>query len=387
MVLFAEGGGGRPGDSDFVGVAGLDCHTFAAMARLSGWVPTVGIASGRCFAGNAALLGCCNLIIATRNASIGMAGPAMIEGGGLGSFTPEQVGPVSVQGPNGVIDVLVADEAEAVQVAKQYLSYFQGPLKDWHCADQRELRHLIPENRLRVYDIRRVIETLADRDSVLELRRQFAPGLITALIRVEGRAFGLLANNPAVLGGAIDAAAGDKAARFMRLCEAFGLPLVSLCDTPGFMVGPESEQQATVRHVSRMFVSAASLTVPFFTLVLRKGYGLGAQAMAAGSFHSPLFTVAWPSAEFGAMGLEGAVRLGFSKELAAQPDPQSQQALFDKLVAKAYARGKALNMASYLEIDAVIDPLESRAWLLRGLQAATRPVPWAERAQGFVDTW
>ncbi len=387
VVLFAEGGGGRPGDSDFVGVAGLDCHTFAAMARLSGWVPTVGIASGRCFAGNAALLGCCNLIIATRNASIGMAGPAMIEGGGLGSFTPEQVGPVSVQGPNGVVDVLVADEAEAVQVAKQYLSYFQGPLKDWHCADQRELRHLIPENRLRVYDIRRVIETLADRDSVLELRRQFAPGLITALIRVEGRAFGLLANNPAVLGGAIDAAAGDKAARFMRLCEAFGLPLVSLCDTPGFMVGPESEQQATVRHVSRMFVSAASLTVPFFTLVLRKGYGLGAQAMAAGSFHSPLFTVAWPSAEFGAMGLEGAVRLGFAKELAAQPDPQSQQALFDKLVAKAYARGKALNMASYLEIDAVIDPLESRAWLLRGLQAAPRPVPWTERTQGFVDTW
>ncbi|MEN5090906.1 carboxyl transferase domain-containing protein [Pseudomonas protegens] len=387
VVLFAEGGGGRPGDSDFVGVAGLDCHTFAAMARLSGWVPTVGIASGRCFAGNAALLGCCNLIIATANASIGMAGPAMIEGGGLGSFTPEQVGPASVQGPNGVIDVLVKDEAEAVAVAKQYLGYFQGPLKDWHCAGQRELRQLIPENRLRVYDIRRVIQTLADRGSVLELRRQFAPGLITALIRIEGRAFGLIANNPAVLGGAIDAAAGDKAARFMRLCEAFGLPLVSLCDTPGFMVGPESEQQATVRHVSRMFVSAASLTVPFFTLVLRKGYGLGAQAMAAGSFHNPMFTVAWPSAEFGAMGLEGAVRLGFAKELAAQPEPLERQALFDKLVAKAYAQGKALNMASYLEIDAVIDPLDSRSWLLRGLQAAPRPTPWTERPQGFVDTW
>ncbi|MGC5698789.1 carbamoyl-phosphate synthase large subunit [Pseudomonas sp. NFXW11] len=387
VVLFAEGGGGRPGDSDFVGVAGLDCHTFAAMAKLSGQVPTVGIASGRCFAGNAALLGCCSLIIATANASIGMAGPAMIEGGGLGSFSAEQVGPVSVQGPNGVIDVLVADEAEAVRVAKQYLSYFQGPRNDWQCADQRELRHLVPENRLRVYDIRRVIDTLADRDSVLELRRQFAPGLITALIRIEGRAFGLIANNPAVLGGAIDAAAGDKAARFMRLCEGFGLPLVSLCDTPGFMVGPESERQATVRHVSRMFVSAASLTVPFFTLVLRKGYGLGAQAMAAGSFHNPLFTVAWPSAEFGAMGLEGAVRLGFAKELAAQPDTESRQALFDKLVAKAYAQGKALNMASYLEIDAVIDPLDSRAWLLRGLQAAPRPTPWAGREPRFIDTW
>ncbi|WP_025127326.1 carboxyl transferase domain-containing protein [Pseudomonas sp. PH1b] len=387
VVLFAEGGGGRPGDSDFVGVAGLDCHTFAAMARLSGWVPTVGIASGRCFAGNAALLGCCNLIIATANASIGMAGPAMIEGGGLGSFTPEQVGPASVQGPNGVIDVLVKDEAEAVAVAKQYLGYFQGPLEDWQCADQRALRQLIPENRLRVYDIRQVIQTLADRDSVLELRRQFAPGLITALIRIEGRAFGLIANNPGVLGGAIDAAAGDKAARFMRLCQAFGLPLVSLCDTPGFMVGPDAEQQATVRHVSRMFVSAASLTVPFFTLVLRKGYGLGAQAMAAGSFHNPMFTVAWPSAEFGAMGLEGAVRLGFAKELAAQPGPEERQALFDKLVAKAYVQGKALNMASYLEIDAVIDPLDSRSWLLRGLQAAPRPQPWTERPQGFVDTW
>ncbi|WP_043310373.1 carboxyl transferase domain-containing protein [Pseudomonas sp. ML96] len=387
VVLFAEGGGGRPGDTDFVGVAGLDCHTFVGMAKLSGLVPTVGVVSGRCFAGNAALLGCCDVIIATRNASIGMAGPAMIEGGGLGSFKPEEVGPTSVQGPNGVIDVLVEDEAEAVSVARQYLSYFQGRQTDWHCADQRELRHLIPENRLRVYDIRQVIDTLADEGSVLELRRQFAPGLITAFIRIEGRPYGLIANNPAHLGGAIDAVAGDKAARFMQLCEAHDLPIVSLCDTPGFMVGPQAEQQGTVRHVSRMFVTAASLSVPFFTLVLRKGYGLGAQAMAAGSFHSPLFTAAWPSGEFGAMGLEGAVRLGFAKELAAQPDDASRQALFDKLVGKAYANGKALNMASYLEIDAVIDPAESRAWLLRGLNAAPAPAPRTGKKRPFVDTW
>lgn len=387
VVLFAEGGGGRPGDTDFVGVAGLDCHTFVAMAKLSGLVPTVGLVSGRCFAGNAALLGCCDVIIATRNASIGMAGPAMIEGGGLGSFTPEQVGPTSVQGPNGVIDVLVEDEAEAVAVAKQYLGYFQGPLSDWQCSDTRELRHVIPENRLRVYDIRQVIELLADHGSVLELRRQFAPGLITALIRIEGKPFGLIANNPAHLGGAIDAVAGDKAARFLQLCEAHDLPIVSLCDTPGFMVGPDAEKQATVRHVSRLFVTAASLTVPFFTLVLRKGYGLGAQAMAAGSFHSPLFTAAWPSGEFGAMGLEGAVRLGFAKELAAQPDETARQALFDKLVAKAYDNGKALNMASYLEIDAVIDPADSRAWLLRGLNAAPRSPRRDGKKRPFVDTW
>ena len=387
LVLFAEGGGGRPGDTDFVGVAGLDCHTFVGMAKLSGLVPLVGVVSGRCFAGNAALLGCCDVIIASADATIGMAGPAMIEGGGLGSFAAEQVGPIEVQGPNGVIDVLVADEAEAVRVAKQYLSYFQGSVSDWQCADQRELRHLIPQNRLRVYDIRQVIDSLADSGSVLELRRQFAPGLISAFVRIEGRPFGLIANNPAHLGGAIDAAAGDKAARFMQLCDAFDLPMISLCDTPGFMVGPEAEKQATVRHVSRMFVAAASLSVPFFSVVLRKGYGLGAMAMAAGSFHSSLFSIAWPSGEFGAMGLEGAVRLGFAKELAAQPDEAAQKALFDKLLAKAYDNGKALNMASYLEIDAVIDPAETRAWLLRGLKVAPKPAAREGKKRGFIDTW
>ncbi|MET1077250.1 MAG: carboxyl transferase domain-containing protein [Pseudomonas sp.] len=387
LVLFAEGGGGRPGDSDFVGVAGLDCHTFVAMAKLSGLVPLVGVVSGRCFAGNAALLGCCDVIIAARDTSLGMAGPAMIEGGGLGRFAPEEVGPVSVQGPNGVIDVIVEDEAEAVQVARRYLGYFQGPLSDWQCADQRLLRQVIPENRLRVYDIRTLIATLADTGSVLELRRTFAPGLVTALVRIEGKPFGLIANNPAHLGGAIEAASGDKAARFMQLCDAFDLPLVSLCDTPGFMVGPEAEKHGTVRHVSRLFVTAASLSVPFFTVVLRKGYGLGAQAMAAGSFHSPLFTIAWPSAEFGPMGWEGAVRLGFAKELAAQPTAEAQKALFDLLVSKAYAQGQGMNMASYLEIDAVIDPQETRGWLLRGLNAAPRPARREGKKRPFVDTW
>ncbi|WP_263146604.1 carboxyl transferase domain-containing protein [Pseudomonas sp. RIT-PI-AD] len=387
LVLFAEGGGGRPGDSDFVGVAGLDCHTFVGMARLSGLVPLVGVLSGRCFAGNAALLGCCDTIIATPEATLGMAGPAMIEGGGLGRYSAEEVGPVAVHSGNGVIDLLARDDADAVRLAQRYLSYFQGPLADWRCADQRRLRHLIPENRLRVYAIREVIETLADCDSLLELRRGFAPGLVTALIRIEGRAFGVLANDPQHLGGAIDAAAGDKAARFMQLCDAFDLPLLSLCDTPGFMVGPEAEKQGTVRHVARMFVTAASLSVPVFTLVLRKGYGLGAQAMAAGSFHSPLFTVAWPSAEFGAMGLEGAVRLGYAKELEAVADPQERQALFERMVAKAYENGKAINMASFLEIDAVIDPTDTRDWLRRGLDATPVQPPRTGRKRPFVDTW
>ncbi|HWS76304.1 MAG TPA: carboxyl transferase domain-containing protein, partial [Quisquiliibacterium sp.] len=339
VVLFAEGGGGRPGDVDHLGVAGLDTTTFASFARLSGLVPRVGVVSGYCFAGNAALLGCCDVIIATRNSSIGMAGPAMIEGGGLGVYKPAEVGPVDVQSPNGVIDILVEDEAEAVAATKRYLSYFQGSTEPGEAPDQRLLRHLIPENRLRVYDIRTVIETLVDRGSVLELRRDFGVGVVTALVRIEGRPFGLIANNPRHLGGAVDADAGDKAARFMQLCDAFDLPMLSLCDTPGFMVGPQAERTALVRHVSRMFVTAASLTVPFLTIVLRKGYGLGAQAMAAGGFHSPLFTVSWPSGEFGGMGLEGAVRLGFRKELEAIEDPQERKSAYDGMVAAAYEKG------------------------------------------------
>lgn len=386
LVFFTEGGGGRPGDVDWVGVAGLDCTTFMRMARLSGTVPLIGIASGRCFAGNAALLGCCDVIIATENATIGMAGPAMIEGGGLGRFMPEEVGPVSTQSRNGVVDIVARDEADATRIAKQYLACFQGDIAPGEAMDQRELRHLIPENRLRVYDIRQVIDTLADRDSVIELRKHFAPGMVTALVRIHGKAFGLIANNPMHLGGAIDAVAADKAARFMQLCDAHGLPLLSLCDTPGFMVGPDAEKQATVRHVSRMFVTAASMTVPFFTVVLRKGYGLGAQAMAAGSFHAPMFTIGWPSSEFGAMGLEGAVRLGFARELAAVGNEQERKALFDKLVGQLYERGKGVSMASFLEIDAVIDPADTRDWLIRGLNAVN-PECLRGPARPMIDTW
>ena len=387
VVLFAEGGGGRPGDVDKQGVAGLDNTTFARFAGLSGLVPVIGVVSGYCFAGNAALLGCCDVIIATRNASIGMAGPAMIEGGGLGVYAPAEVGPVRVQSPNGVIDVLVEDEEDAVRVARQYLGYFQGAAQQWDCEDQRVLRHLIPENRLRVYDVRAVISTLADTGSVLELRREFGVGMVTALVRIEGRAFGLIANNPRHLGGAIDADAGDKAARFMQLCDAFDLPILSLCDTPGFMVGPEAEKTALVRHVSRMFVTGASLTVPVFTIVLRKGYGLGAQAMAAGGFHEPLLTVSWPSGEFGGMGLEGAVRLGFRKELEAIEDPAARKAKFEEMVAAAYQRGKAINMASFLEIDDVIDPADTRRWIVATLRATPAASPRTGKKRPFVDSW
>ena len=387
VVIFTEGGGGRPGDTDAVGIAGLDCWAFQYFGGLSGLVPLVGVNSGRCFAGNAALLGCCDVVIATEGSNIGMGGPAMIEGGGLGIFRPEDVGPLEVQVANGVVDIAVADEAEAVAVARKYLSYFQGPTESWSCADQGRLRSSIPENRLRIYDVRQVIETLADTDSVLEIRRGFGPGMVTALVRVEGRPLGIVANNPTHLAGAIDSEGADKAARFMQLCDAFDIPLLLLCDTPGIMVGPESERTALVRHASRMFVTGSSLTVPFFTIVLRKGYGLGAQAMAGGSFHAPFFTVAWPTGEFGGMGLEGAVKLGFRKELEAETDPAKRVALFEEMVARMYQHGKAVNTASHFEIDDVIDPADSRRWILRALRSAPPPPPRTGKKRPCIDTW
>ena len=383
VVLFAEGGGGRPGDVDMPIVAGLHVATFASFAKLNGQVPVIGITTGRCFAGNAALLGCCDVIIATRSSNIGMGGPAMVEGGGLGIFKPEAIGPSPVQHANGVIDILVEDEAQAVTAAKKYLAFFQGSASHWHALEAELLRNVVPENRLRVYDSLAAVHALADTDSVLLLRTGFGLGIHTALARIEGRAVGILANNPQHLGGAIDADAADKASRFMQLCNAHGLPLVSLVDTPGFMVGPDTEATAQVRHVSRMFIAAAHLRVPFLSVVLRKGYGLGAMAMTAGGFHAPLCTVAWPSAEFGAMGLEGAVRLGYKKELEALPEGPQRDALFAQLLAQHIEKGSAIAMATTLEIDAVIDPAQTRTWLSQSLASGK-----VKAFQGpAIDSW
>jgi acetyl/propionyl-CoA carboxylase alpha subunit/acetyl-CoA carboxylase carboxyltransferase component len=387
VVLFTEGGGGRPGDTDGLSAAGLDCLAFRYFAELSGLVPLVGINSGYCFAGNAALLGCCDVVIATANSNIGMGGPAMIEGGGLGVFHPSEVGPMDVQVGNGVVDLAVADEAAAVAMAKRYLSYFQGDLPAGECADQRLLRHAVPENRLRIYDVRQVIETLCDTGSVLELRPSFGLGMVTALARIDGRAIGVVANNPSHLAGAIDSDGADKAARFLQLCDAFDLPVLLLCDTPGIMVGPEVEKTALVRHAARLFVTSASLSVPAMTIVLRKGYGLGAQAMAAASFKAPLFCVSWPTGEFGGMGLEGAVKLGYRNELAAIDDPAERKRTFEGMVQRMYEHGKALNFATHFEIDDVIDPADSRRWITMALAASPRPARRTTKKRACVDTW
>ncbi len=386
VVFFTEGGGGRPGDTDQAVVTGLNTNAFLEFARLGGLVPTIGISAGRCFAGNAALLGCCDVVIACEGSSIGMGGPAMIEGGGLGVVSPDDVGPASMHAIAGSVDAVVPDEAAAVQVARLLLSFVQGTLATFDAADQSRVRSLLPSSPRRAYDVRTLIEHLFDTDTVVELRAEFGRGIVTAFARLEGHPVGVLASNPIHLAGAIDSQGADKAARFMQLLEAWGLPLVTLVDTPGFMVGVEAERTGLVRHASRMFLAGAALTVPCLSVVTRRGYGLGAQAMCGGSFTAPLLTVAWPQAEMGAMGLEGSVRLGFRRELDAIEDDAERQQVLSKMIDRAYEHGRALNVASHLEIDDVIDPAETRALLVRSLRNAP-PRVHSVAPRRFVDSW
>lgn len=386
LVFFAEGGGGRPGDTDGLGVSGLDCWAFHDFAKLSGLVPLVGITGGFCFAGNAAILGCCDVVIALEGSNIGMGGPAMIEGGGLGVFSPKEIGPLSVQSANGVVDLIARDDAHAVELAKKYLAFFQGSVESFATPDQEQLRAVIPLNRVKSYDVRSVINLMFDVDSVLELRSGFGLGMITALARVNGKPIGVIANNPHHLAGAIDSDGADKAARFMQLCDAFDIPLVTLVDTPGMMVGPEVEETALVRHCSRLFVTGVNITVPVISIVLRKSYGLGAQAMMAGSTKAPLACVAWPTGEFGGMGLEGAVRLGYRKELEAIADPVEREEAFQKMVHRMYEHGKALSVATHFEIDDVIDPAESRTWISAILDSVLVS-PRSGKKRSNIDTW
>lgn len=387
VIAFMEGGGGRPGDTDGKGGVAMDTKTFTDWAKLSGLVPLVGITNGRCFAGNTVLLACCDVIIATEGSTVGMGGPAMIEGGGVGIYTPEEVGPMSFQVPNGVIDILVKDEEEAVATAKKYVSYFQGDVEDWEENDQRRLRHVVPEDRVISYDMREAIEIIADKDSVLEIRREFGIGIITAFIRVEGKPMGLIANNPHHLGGAVDSDGADKGARFLQLCDAFDLPVVSLMDCPGIMVGPEVERTALVRHAARMFNTGANMSVPMFGLILRKAYGLGVQAMCGGSSMFPTFMAAWPTAEFAGMNIEGHVKLGYRQELTDIEDPEERIKFYDQMVSERYEKAKAIYAGTFFGIDDVIDPAESRRWIVSGMAAQPPKQPRKGKKKAYIDTW
>jgi acetyl-CoA carboxylase carboxyltransferase component/acetyl/propionyl-CoA carboxylase alpha subunit len=381
VIFFTEGGGGRPGDTERPG----EPFSFYLFGRLSGVAPTIGVASGYCFGGNAAFLGCCHITIATQDASIGMGGPAMIEGGGLGVFKASEVGPAPTLYRHGAVDLLVKDEAEAAQAARACLAYFQGAIAPGPCPDQRRLRDLVPEDRRRAYDIRPIIETLADEGSVLELRGGWGQGMITCFARVEGRPIGIVANNPRHLGGAVDGDGAEKAARFVQLCDNFGIPLLMLCDTPGIMVGPEAEKTGIMRRTSRLLVAGANVRVPLLTVIVRKAYGIGMLAMMGAAYKAPIFNVAWPTAEYGGMGLEGAVKLGFRKELEAIENLAERQGFYDAKVAALYEQGKALTKATSFDFDEVIDPAETRSWILNGLYAAG-PIDSTPR-HPFVSTW
>ncbi|MEM7545745.1 MAG: carboxyl transferase domain-containing protein [Pseudomonadota bacterium] len=381
LVIFAEGGGGRPNDHDVSDMmaAWLNVTSFRHFAAHQG--PKIGIAAGYCFAGNAALFGVCDVRIATRDSYVGMGGPAMIEGGGLGKVAPTDIGPSAVQAANGVIDILAEDEAEAVAAARDLLGL--GRIADRPAASAEALRDIVPPDRQLAYDMRHAIDALCDTGSFREFRRGFGTGMIAGFGRVEGRAVGILANNPLYIGGAIDAAAADKGARHLQLCDRWAVPVVTLCDTPGFMVGPEVEKTGQVAHVSRLFLAGAHFSQPLVTVILRKAYGLGAMAMAGGGFDRPMLCCAWPTGEVGAMGLEGAVKLGARDHLAAITDEAARTAEYDRLVAELYERGKAMNAASLLEFDAVIDPAETRMTIARTLAAAGPTVPGPR----YVDAW
>ena len=387
IVFYTEGGGGRPGDDRTGPGVAFDTYTFTQFSKLSGLVPLVGVTNGRCFAGNTALLACCDVIIATEGSTVAMGGPAMIEGGGLGIYTPEEVGPMSFQVPNGVVDILCKDEEEATEVAKQYLSYFQGPTKEWTAPDQRRLRHIVPENRLRLYDMKEIIHTIADEGSVLEIREKFGIGIITAFIRVEGHPIGVIANNPHHLAGAIDSDGSDKGARFLQLCDAFDIPVLSLMDCPGMMVGPDVEATALVRHCARMFNTGANLSVPLFGVVVRKAYGLGVQAMCGASSLVGFFTVGWPTAEFAGMNLEGSVKLGYRKELIAIEDPEERIETYESMVNRAYENAKAVNAAAGGGLDDVIDPAETRTWIVNGLKRLPPTPERRGKKRPYIDTW
>src|SRR3954468_269311 len=385
VVFYAEGGGGRPGDTDYPVVSALDTRAFALWAKLSGLVPPIAIVHGRCFAGNAVIAGCADLIVATEASSLGMGGPAMIAGGGLGEVPPDEVGPIEMQAPNGVVDVVVADEAEATAVTKKLLAYFQGATEPGTEHDQVRLRELVPERKRRAYDPRPIVEILCDEGSVTFLRERFAPEMVTALARIEGRPLGIIANDTRHTAGAVTSDAADRAPRLLQLCDAFGLPVISLVDTPGYMVGPDAEATGLVRHASRLLVAGAALRVPLIAVILRRGYGLGAQAMVGGSLHEPLLTVAWPSAHLGPMGLEGAVRLALRKELEAIADEAEREQRVRDLTAQAEVNAKALNAAALFELDDVIDPAETRGLIASTLTAAGDLQP--PRGHRFVDTW
>ena len=376
VICWLDGGGARPHDMRVEGRG--SSATFVVFARLSGLVPTIGILPGRAFAGHANLAGMCDVLIATRDSSMGMAGPPLVEAALGLKLTPEEIGPAAVHVASGVIDILVDDEAEAVAKARQYFAYFGPAAPAGTAPDAHALRDVVPESARRAYDVRKVINLLADVGSVLELKPSYGRAVVTSLVRLGGRAVGVVANQPMVLAGAIDGPASDKAAHFIQVCDAFDIPMLILCDTPGLMVGPEVEKTGLVRRSARILTALANATVPLLTVVLRKAYGLGYYVMGSRPL-DPALLVAWPTAEFGGMGLEGAVNIIYRRELDDASDPETRAELHRTLTAGLRRSNTALEVAARFGYDDVIDPADTRDILLRTLATLPAPLPRTTR--------
>lgn len=376
VICWLEGGGARTHDMTLA--ARGRSPTFVTFARLSGVAPTIGIVPSRAFAGHANLAGMCDLLIAVRDSAMGLAGPPLVEAAMGVKLTPEEIGPAAVHVQSGVVDLLAEDDAHAIDLAKRYLAYFGPPQPPGEAPDPKPLRTMIPENPRRAYDVRKVITHLADIGSMLELKPSYGKSVVTALTRFAGRTVGVVANQPLQSAGAIDTPASIKAARFVQICDAYDIPMLLLCDTPGLMVGPEAEKTGLVRHSGRMLSALANATAPMMTVVLRKAYGLGYYIMGS-QVLDPAVLLAWPTAEYGGMGLEGAVSILHKRELEAMGDLAERALRHRALTDALKAEHTAIETAAKFVYDNVIDPADTREMLLRTLETLPPVPPRTER--------
>jgi acetyl-CoA carboxylase carboxyltransferase component len=382
-VLFVEGGGARAQEIGMTYVRGA--NIFVRLGQLSGHVPIVGVVAGPAFAGHANVLSLCDIVIATEAATMGLAGPPVVEGALGRRLTPQEIGPIQLHERTGVIDLLVPDEAAAIEAAKSYLSFFGERQTSGHKEPQgrRAIGDIVPESARRAYDCREVVTAIVDGDSAFELRPKFAKNLVTMFARLGGRTVGVIANQPMIQAGAIDAPAANKMARFIELCDAFDLPLLFVVDTPGFMVGPESEETGLIRHSARVVTALSNARVPLLTVVVRKAYGLGYYVMGSQPF-KPLAFIAWPTAEFGAMGLEGAANI-LSRDDMKDTVTGQRDSVSDKVQALRDAHTVEV-AARHFVVDDLLPPEDTRPLLLNVLGCLPAPAARHTRIRP-VPTW
>ena len=391
FVCFADGGGARAQGLRSAGFFGAamanEVGTFDGMALMSGWVPTVAVVSGRSFAGNASIAGMSDVVFATRGSAIGIGGPPLVEAALGISVTPEELAAIGDAGGDRR-----RGPAHRIRRRGGRSCGATSRTSSWSSADgtpsptHDTIRSIVPDNRRGIYDMRKVVHALADDASVLELRPNWAQAAITALARMGGHAVAVIANQPlSKIAGAIDADAADKLARFIQLADAFDLPIVSLMDNPGFMLGPAAERAGIARHHARPLMAQVHRTVPLFLVHIRKAYGLGPMAMG-GMFQPTDLRIAWPTVEAGGMALEGAAALIQRREQRDEGAAPSDREQRDALAAQMREGSLALSAARRFAYDEVIDPAETRERIVRMLDLLPRP-PARSAKKHYVDTW